>query len=340
MPEEEWDETMPLPGDIIEAVAAKENQLHRPDSSFLPANGKSELSSQLGQLHRNSDLVWLQVRRGNVMIKLQARIVIKRESKLHRKYTVQALGDERHVAILDDLTLDECANLQEMSRKVINVDTMKLNNKKSIKYDWRKKAATHLPDHNTTIISSILFVPFPEDGGVEKITGRSMAWFSAAVSSGVPLVFVNIQTEEISIDLNKERQSNGATRKQKLHTRSKGLELGVRLWFLPGIAEVPITLAIMLGETRFGMDIKRTEEGFMFISSVSQGTAAERAGLGKLWEEASESGHLVVISRLEEKSLIPSSVTTNGLIQCCDHASIKLRLAHTLEDVHIHVMAW
>ncbi|KAH7656544.1 PDZ domain-containing protein [Dioscorea alata] len=304
MPEEEWDETMPLPGDIIEAVAAKENQLHRPDSSFLPANGKSELSSQLGQLHRNSDLVWLQVRRGNVMIKLQARIVIKRESKLHRKYTVQALGDERHVAILDDLTLDECANLQEMSRKVINVDTMKLNNKKSIKYDWRKKAATHLPDHNTTIISSILFVPFPEDGGVEKITGRSMAWFSAAVSSGVPLVFVNIQTEEISIDL------------------------------------VPITLAIMLGETRFGMDIKRTEEGFMFISSVSQGTAAERAGLGKLWEEASESGHLVVISRLEEKSLIPSSVTTNGLIQCCDHASIKLRLAHTLEDVHIHVMAW
>lgn len=78
----------------------------------------------------------------------------------------------------------------------------------------------------------------------------------------------------------------------------------------------------------------------MFISSVSQGSAAERAGLGKLWEEASESGHLLVISRLEEKSLIPSSVTTNGLIQCCDHASIKLRLANALEDVHIHVMAW
>lgn len=61
MPEEDWDETMPLPGDIIEAIAVNENQLHLPDSSFLPANEKSELSSQLGQFHRNSDLVWLQV---------------------------------------------------------------------------------------------------------------------------------------------------------------------------------------------------------------------------------------------------------------------------------------
>lgn len=46
------------------------------------------------------------------MIKLQVCVVIKLGSKLHCKFTVQALGDERQVTILADLTLDECANLQ------------------------------------------------------------------------------------------------------------------------------------------------------------------------------------------------------------------------------------
>ncbi|KAJ0987527.1 hypothetical protein J5N97_005883 [Dioscorea zingiberensis] len=343
MPEEEWDETMPLPGDIIEAVAAEENQLHHPESSIFPAKGKSELSSQLSQLHRNSELVWLKVRRGDAVIKLRSRVVIDRWSKLQRRFTVQALGDDRHVAILADLTLDECSELQEMSRKVINVDVVRLNNKKSIKYDWRKKVGTHLPDQHSTIISSIIFMPFTDDRGVEPITGRSMAWFSAAISSGVPLVFVNIQTEEIDINLEKEKPSRSNASKQKLQKPTNGFGQGVRLWFLPGIAEVPITLTMKIGEKRFGMDIKRTEEGFMFILSVAQRTAAERAGLGQLWVEASESGHLLVISRLEGRSLVPSSVSSNGLIHCCDHASIKQRLAtavEAMEDVHLHVMAW
>ncbi|PKI31584.1 hypothetical protein CRG98_048025, partial [Punica granatum] len=60
-----------------------------------------------------------------------------------------------------------------------------------------------------------------------------MAWFSAAVSSGAPLVFVNIQTEQ--------------------------------LW----------------------------TPGFICIYSVALGSAAERAGLGHLHEEANAKGHLL-----------------------------------------------
>lgn len=84
-----------------------------------------------------------------------------------------------------------------MSRTVVNSRCSEFN-KRGVKYDWKVKVDTHLPDPRCTVISSILFMPLQgEHSNIHPTTARLMAWFTAAVSSGVPLVFVNIQTEQI-----------------------------------------------------------------------------------------------------------------------------------------------
>lgn len=77
--------------------------------------------------------------------------------------------------------------------------------------------------------------------------------------------------------------------------------------------------------------------------SVTSGTAAGRAGLGQLFEQANRTGHLLVISRLEGKSLMPSTVSSEGLIYCCDNAEIKETLSFAMErmdSVQLHFMSW
>ncbi|XP_058079474.1 uncharacterized protein LOC131227695 [Magnolia sinica] len=241
-----------------------------------------------------------------------------------------------------------------MSRRVVDHAGFP---KKGMKYDWKKKVGTYVPDPQCSVISSILFMPFPSEYSIEATTRRSMAWFSAAVSSGAPLIFVNIQTEQI---VTSERTASGAgdsgggggqiTRhdtgwyRQRNSNTTIQITQGIRLWFLPGVAEeVPVMLKPEPGENRFGMDIKRTEEGIICIYSVSKGLAADRAGLKELHEQAAAEDRLVVIARLEGKSLMPSTVSSAGLIHCCDHNEVKEILASAIErmdGINLHIMAW
>lgn len=76
---------------------------------------------------------------------------------------------------------------------------------------------------------------------------------------------------------------------------------------------------------------------------VTRGTSADRAGLRQLYEEAQKTKHLVVICRLEGKSLMPSKASSVGLIHCCDNADIKETLTSAMEDldsIKLHIMCW
>ncbi|KAF7817359.1 pentatricopeptide repeat-containing protein [Senna tora] len=299
---------MKAPGDIIEGIGEDDR-----DCSFVSVKTRSEFSAHLGKINQKVELIWLKVRRGNKTLKLRARIVQQKNSILQRKYTIQAATDPRHIADIGDLTLEQCTELQEMSKKYVDVKSKELR-RSCIKYDWKMKVEKHLPDQCCSVVSSVLFMPLEGEHCVHTTTGRCMAWFSAAVSSGVPLVFVNIQTEQIlhSEKTNVWTRETGRSKQQNHNTTNQRMQ-GIRLWYLPGVAEMSIELIPRRKEVCFGMEIKRTEEGFLCINSVMEGSAAERAGVRQVCEEATESGFLLVMSRLDGKSVMPSTVCSAAM---------------------------
>ncbi|KAK1280637.1 hypothetical protein QJS04_geneDACA004949 [Acorus gramineus] len=71
--------------------------------------------------------------------------------------------------------------------------------------------------------------------------------------------------------------------------------------------------------------------------------AGDRAGLTELCDEASGTGHLVVISRLGGWGIMPSTVSASGVIQCCDQSDVRETLClgiERAEEVCLHIMAW
>ncbi|KAL3745641.1 hypothetical protein ACJRO7_014717 [Eucalyptus globulus] len=343
---EDWDESVPLPGDIIEGFAEDDMD------EFVLTKARLEFNSQLGKISQLAETLWVKVRRGDHVIKLQARIVPLKGSMLQRKFTIQAAMDDRHVVVLGDLSLEQCTELQEMSRRVVNVDTAGFK-KKGMRYDWKAKVGTQLPDQRSPVVSSIPFMPLPGEHTVEATTTRSMALFPTLVSSGIPLVFVNIQTEQI-VTLGKNIPTGKEISLGKQHSQTMTVQMvhGIRLWFLPGIAVVSVELNnILLADIPAEINDIPSEinltcspaPGFICIFSVTKGSAVDCAGLGRIHEGANAAGHLLVVSRLEGKSPMPSNACSEGLIHCCEHSDIRKVLTAAIDimdRIKIHIMGW
>ncbi|KAF2287068.1 hypothetical protein GH714_037323 [Hevea brasiliensis] len=216
---EEWNESMPLPGDIIEGFAEDDAD-----------------------------------KRGDNTLKFRVNVVLERSSFLQRRFSFKAVNDDRHVAVLGDLTSEQWSELQEMSRRVMNVANGSYS-KKGAKYNWKMKTDNYLPDKQTSVINSILFLPLQGEYCIEEktqLTAKESIWGG-----------------------------------QQSHDATIQIMQGIRLWFLPGVAEVALKMTLEPGEMRFGMDIKRTDEshhqqGFICVYSVAKDSAADRAGIRDL----------------------------------------------------------
>ncbi|KAF1001943.1 hypothetical protein AG4045_014018 [Apium graveolens] len=142
-----------------------------------------------------------------------------------------------------------------MSRRVVNVKPIGFN-QKGVKYDWKTKVGTYLPDRRSTVVSSIVFMSLGTETCVEATTGRAMAWFTVAVSSGVPLLFISIQTEQSITSDNASAVEKETIWGKQNYTATIQIMKGIRLWFLPGTEEKLVELTPPHGELRFRMEIK------------------------------------------------------------------------------------
>lgn len=73
-----------------------------------------------------------------------------------------------------------------------------------VPYNWEKKVQETLLVPNSSCFLSILFLPQASDhidshhyNNLEDTLSRANAWLHASQTSGVPLVFMNIQTESL-----------------------------------------------------------------------------------------------------------------------------------------------
>ena len=103
--------------------------------------------------------------------------------------------------------------LRDFTKKddlLVKLSSMKLKDS-YVAYPWEQKMMTFLPVSGSAMVFSLLVMPpalspkARDYASVEQTSARAIAWLSAAQASGVPITFVNIQTEplfmQVSINL-------------------------------------------------------------------------------------------------------------------------------------------
>ncbi|KAH9299945.1 hypothetical protein KI387_011528 [Taxus chinensis] len=384
MPKELWGEYMPLPGDIIIQLGTKDGIPHGMETFYAE---KTALEDELRQLYRTAQgAIRLKVKRSrDVIVDLTVYVVAEESCMPKKHYTIRAFCDARHVVVLDECTEDVYTNLQDSTESILKTHapermaakailfkqrTMELLHDRRftnnvVSYPWEPKMDASLPAQGSCMIFSILFMPFKDDSSdqfraVEDTSARAMTWLCASQTSGVPIIFVNIQTELILDTPNRMVQlfdgcdQDSSKSGSILRLTDSGrymidswerlkieIARGVRLWYAPVAAELPVDLKLDPGQTRYGLNVNRTEEGFCYISAVDNGSACERAGLKSLCESAMNQGKHLVISRVAGKKVTPWMVCPGGSIHCYDPMAIReaMQFANCINgSARIHVM--
>ncbi|CAJ2678987.1 unnamed protein product [Trifolium pratense] len=239
-----------------------------------------------------------------------------------------------------------------------------------VSYPWERRMQELLSVPNSSNFISILLLPKASDrvasryNDVEDTLARANAWINAAQASGVPIVFMNIQTESLLTKISGETASSTVNTGslsdlcnianaslygfEDYHGVDIGVVRAIRLWYAPMGGELSIEIKLKDDDTKLGFAISRTEEGFIFISSsvIDEGkenSPATRSGLSNLYKLATDTSRLLVVSRISNQRVLPWMVSSTGAIRCYDTVSLSQKLSlhrHTKVPILLHVFLW
>ena len=236
-------------------------------------------------------------------------------------------------------------------------------------FPWEKKMRELLPVPEASCFLSLLLLPKATDvsntryNSLEDTLARADAWLRSSQASGVPIVFMNVQTEALLTKISGKTalstvnmgslsdlagMANGSLYGfEDYHGVDIGVVRAVRLWYTAAAGEAALELRLRPGDTRLGFAISRTEEGFIYVSSVAEegtpGVASARSGLLELHRAARAASKLLVVSRVGGDKVLPWMASTAGDVKCFDTVSLSQKLSlhrHALRPVTLAFLMW
>nr|GMD64721.1 uncharacterized protein LOC109154339 [Ipomoea batatas] len=371
---DEWTGDALQTGDIVEELRIGNMIVKAPFK-----NGRAGLQKLLHDSFKlKNTSVHVRVRRGadddGEFAELQA-CLVPNAAAGRKQYMLRSIDDPNYAVGFADRTESECLDLQaSRASRMMDALTRTPLQYGFVSYPWQRKMAEMLPVPNSSSFYSILLLPKTSGDNeaaalqyndLEDTLGRANAWLNASQASGVPIVFMNIQTESLLTKIS-GRMASCSVNAGSLSDLSNlsnaslygfedyhGVDIGVvravRLWFSPLGGEIPIEIKIKEDDTKLGFAISRTEEGFIYISTVmgadenSQNTPSEESGLRHLYMEATKQNKLLVVSRISHQKVLPWMVSPAGGVRCYDTVSVSQKLSlhrHAKVSILIHVFLW
>ncbi|XP_038973417.1 uncharacterized protein LOC103711408 [Phoenix dactylifera] len=365
---EEWGGQVPQTGDVVEEIAIGGSPAVR--APFKGGRGGVQKLLHAA-FKRGKTSIAVRVRRGQEeAVELQA-CIVPHEAAGRRQYVLRSIHDPNYAVGFADRSESECIALQgsRNSRVVCALNAAQLQDG-YVSYPWERKMRESLPMSNMSCFLSMLVLPKALDpvasryDSIEETLARANAWFNSSRASGVPIVFMSVQTEALLTKISGETASstvNTGSLSDLSHLANAslygfedyhGVDIGVvkavRLWYTPAAGEMAVEIKLREGDTKLGFAISRTEEGFIYISSViddenDNGVASTRSGLRHLYREATKASKLLVISRVANEKVLPWMVSSLGAIRCFDTVSLSQKFSlhrHALRPILIHVLMW
>ncbi|CAL9084881.1 unnamed protein product [Musa textilis] len=320
---------------------------------------------------RGDTSVLVRARRGDRAAQLELHAcIVPHPSAGCRQYVLRSIRDPNYALGLVDRSESECIALQgsRSSRVVCALSNAQLKDG-YITFPWEKKARDLLPMPYSSAFLSLIILPRASDpsgvrySSLEDTLAQANAWLVSSQDAGVPIAFMNIQTEALLTKANNSTSpapsgSAAATDLSNLANISMcefedyhGIDIGViravRLWYTPAAGETALEIKLQERDTKLGFAISRTDEGFIYISSVedddSVGVAAARTRLGELYRRATRASKLLVVSRVGNEKVLPWMVSASGSIRCFDTVSVSQKLSlhrHALKPILLHLFTW